>query len=60
MCAMSDSTLTLTTLLQDPLVRLVMRSDNVSEKDHSDLLFRVRDTLAMRERLTVPSLEQIH
>jgi hypothetical protein len=51
MCAMADSTLTLATLLQDPLVQLMMRSDNVSEKDHSELLFRVRDTL--RERMVV-------
>jgi hypothetical protein len=58
MCVMSDSTLTLATLLQDPLVQLMMRSDNVSEKDHSELLFRVRDTL--RERIAVPALEGIH
>jgi hypothetical protein len=51
MCAMADGTLTLATLLHDPLVQLMMRSDNVSEKDHSELLFRVRDTL--REGMVV-------
>jgi hypothetical protein len=57
MCAMADGTLTLATLLHDPLVQLMMRSDNVSEKDHSELLFRVRDTL--RERMVVLAPEGI-
>ncbi len=48
MCTTTISTLTLTTMLQDPLIRLVMRSDNVSEQDHSELLFRVKDSLAAR------------
>ena len=48
MCTTTISTLTLAGLLQDPLIQLVMRSDNVSEEDHSDLLFRVKDTLVAR------------
>jgi hypothetical protein len=47
---MAEGSLTLATLLHDPLVQLVMRSDNVSEKDHTELLFRVKDTLEMRYR----------
>ena len=50
MCAMAEGSLTLATLLHDPLVLLVMRSDNVSEKDHTELLFRVKGTLEMRDR----------
>jgi hypothetical protein len=50
MCAMAEGSLTLATLLHDPLVQLVMRSDNVSEKDHMELLFRVKGTLEMRDR----------
>ena len=37
---------------EDPLVRLVMRSDNVSETDHSALLRRVREALLARTSLT--------
>jgi hypothetical protein len=53
MCTTTDSTLTLAALLRDPLVQLVMRSDNVSESDHTALLFRVRETLVMREQTIV-------
>ncbi len=38
MCTTTISTLTLAGLLKDPLIQLVMRSDNVSESDHSELL----------------------
>jgi hypothetical protein len=48
MCTATISTLTLTTMLQDPLIELVMRSDNVSEQDHSDLLYRVKELLLSR------------
>ena len=48
MCTLTSSTLTLAGLLQDPLVQLVMRSDKVSESDHSELLHRVKDTLTAR------------
>ncbi len=51
MCTTTISTLTLTAMLQDPLIKMVMRSDNVSEEDHSELLFRVKDTLAARARI---------
>lgn len=49
MCTTTISTLTLAALLQDPLIQLVMRSDNVSDADHSALLHRVKQTLAARE-----------
>jgi hypothetical protein len=48
MCTTTISTLTLTSLLQDPLIQMVMRSDNVSQKDHSELLHRVKDSLIAR------------
>ena len=49
MCTTTISTLTLTGLLQDPLIQMVMRSDNVSQQDHSELLHRVKDTLMSRD-----------
>ena len=49
MCMTTVSTLTLTGMLQDPLIRLVMRSDGVSEQDFSDLLFRTKQTLLARD-----------
>jgi hypothetical protein len=52
MCTTTISTLTLTSMLQDPLIQLVMRSDNVSEQDHYELLFRVKDTLVARSSAT--------
>lgn len=48
MCTTTISTLTLAALLQDPLIQMVMRSDNVSHEDHSELLFRVKDSLVAR------------
>ncbi len=55
MCTTSISTLTLTAMLHDPLIKMVMRSDNVSEEDHSELLFRVKDSLAARaQRAEMP------
>jgi hypothetical protein len=60
MCAMAEGSLTLTTLLHDPLVQLVMRSDNVSEKDHTELLFRVKGTLEMRDRSIDTVFEVVH
>ncbi len=48
MCTTTISTLTLASLLQDPLVQMVMRSDNVSAEDHSELLNRVKDSLMAR------------
>jgi hypothetical protein len=52
MCTLTMSTLTLATMLQDPLIRLVMRSDNVSEEDHSELLYRVKQSLIARAEIT--------
>jgi hypothetical protein len=60
MCAMAEGSLTLATLLHDPLVQLVMRSDNVSERDHTELLFRVKGTLEMRERSIDAVFEVVH
>jgi hypothetical protein len=48
MCTTTISTLTMANLLQDPLIQLVMRSDNVSDEDHSALLRRVQSVLAAR------------
>jgi len=48
MCTTTISTLTLTTMLHDPLIQLVMRSDNVSEQDHAALLHRVQKSLLTR------------
>jgi hypothetical protein len=49
MCTMTISMLTIAGMLQDPLIRLVMRSDGVSEQDLSDLLSRVKNSLEARE-----------
>ncbi len=35
-------------MLQDPLIKLVNRSDNVSEQDYSALLHRVQKSLIAR------------
>jgi hypothetical protein len=51
MCTTTISTLTLAGLLQDPLIQMVMRSDNVSQEDHSELLHRVKDSLIARSYL---------
>lgn len=48
MCTTTISTLTLAAMLQDPLIKMVMRSDNVSEEAHSDLLTRVQRSLVAR------------
>ena len=48
MCTTTISTLTLAGMLHDPLIRLVMRSDGVSEQDLSELLGRVKDSLVAR------------
>lgn len=48
MCTTTISTLTLTSMLQDPLIQMVMRSDKVSAADHSELLHRVKDSLVAR------------
>ena len=45
MCTTTFGTLTLATMLNDPLIHAVMRSDRVSEADYAALLFRVKDRL---------------
>ncbi len=57
MCTKTISTLTMATLLQDPLIQMVMRSDNVSESDHSELLHRVKEVLIARASLHEPEFE---
>jgi len=57
MCTTTISTLTLASLLQDPLIQMVMRSDNVSESDHSELLHRVKESLIARASLPEPALQ---
>ncbi len=57
MCTTTVSTLTLAALLRDPLIQLVMRSDRVSEDDHSELMYRVKRTLVSRERAEPAVLE---
>ena len=54
MCTTTISTLTLAALLEDPLIQMVRRSDNVSEEDYSDLLFRVKDSLVARAAVMGP------
>jgi len=57
MCTTTISTLTLASLLQDPLVQMMMRSDNVSQEDHSELLYRVQNSLIERSSLPEHALE---
>jgi hypothetical protein len=56
MCTTTISTLTLAGLLQDPLIQMVMRSDNVSASDHSELLLRVKESLIARATVLGPAL----
>jgi hypothetical protein len=58
MCTTTISTLTLAGLLQDPLIQMVMRSDNVSESDHSELLNRVKDSLIARASVVEAGLQE--
>ncbi len=60
MCAMTTCTLTLDSLLEDPLVHLVMRSDNVSQSDHSELLFRVQESLMARASMADVASQPAH
>ena len=59
MCTTTISTLTLANLLQDPLIQMVMRSDNVSQEDHSELLHRVADSLAERSYIKETTLQAV-
>jgi hypothetical protein len=58
MCTTTISTLTLASLLQDPLIQLMMRSDKVSDTDHSELLHRVKDSLTARASMSVGILQE--
>jgi hypothetical protein len=57
MCTTTISTLTLAGLLQDPLIQLMMRSDNVSESDHTELLYRVKESLTTRASEPRPAFQ---
>ncbi len=57
MCTTTISTLTLASMLQDPLILMVMRSDNVSQEDHSELLHRVKDSLIARSYVEDAALQ---
>jgi hypothetical protein len=57
MCTTTISTLTLASLLQDPLILMVMRSDNVSQEDHSALLHRVQQSLIARSYLQESAIQ---
>jgi hypothetical protein len=58
MCTTTISTLTLAGLLQDPLIQLMMRSDKVSDTDHSELLHRVKDSLIARASMPAGLLQE--
>ena len=55
MCATTHGTLTLASLLTDDLIQAVMRSDNVSQRDHAALMFLVKDTLEHRAHAWRPA-----
>lgn len=59
MCMTTMSTLTLAGLLQDPLTKLVMRSDGVSDADFSELLLRVKDSLQARAMAPLATSEVV-
>ena len=48
MCLQTVETLTLTGLLADPLIRMVMDSDGVSEEEMRTLMQHMRDVIAAR------------
>jgi hypothetical protein len=58
MCTTTISTLTLAGLLQDPLIQMMMRSDKVSDTDHSELLHRVKDSLIARASMQEIALQE--
>jgi hypothetical protein len=57
MCTTTITTLTFAGLLKDPLIQMVMRSDNVSYSDHSELLHRVQESLIARDPSVEPTLQ---
>jgi hypothetical protein len=46
-------------MLRDPLIQAVNRSDKVSEREYEALLFRVKDSLAVRASPPEPSWGQL-
>jgi hypothetical protein len=48
MCTTTIGTLTLASMLTDPLIQAMRHSDGVSESDYAALLFRVKDALSER------------
>ena len=54
MCMTTFGTLTLAAMLDDPLIRAVMQSDNVSEDEHEALLTRVKHSLEERSPPIMP------
>ena len=57
MCARADHDVTFAGLLHDPLIRLVMLSDGVTEDALAALMNRVRCSLAARAQLRHPALD---
>jgi hypothetical protein len=53
-CQDTDGALTIATLLDDPLTRLVMRSDGISPQDMLALLTHARATVLQHERDAAP------
>ena len=56
MCARADYDVTFASLLHDPLIRLVMLSDGVTEDAMVALMNRVRRSLAARAQPRRPTL----
>lgn len=59
MCTTTISTLTLASLLHDPLIQMVRLSDNVSESEHAELLHRVQDKLIQRAAVQESALAHL-
>ena len=57
MCTTTFGTLTLANMLSDPLIQAMMRSDGVSDREHADLLYRVKDKLSERHPPSEPKLK---
>jgi len=49
-CAKADYDMTFASLLHDPLIRLVMASDGVTEDAMIELMTQVRQSIAAREQ----------
>jgi hypothetical protein len=60
MCTTTTSTLTLTSLLHDPLVQLANQRDKVCQRDYASMLYRVQESLASRAFEQDHGLELVH